>query len=84
MMRNFNIRPPKDWHLMIPVDYLTMLGLQKNAKMVITDSGGVQRESKWLGIECKVFREQTEWAEIDEGQIESPSNYIIDALEGGV
>lgn len=82
MMAKFNIRCHPEWELIPPVNYLKCIGYQKHADLVITDSGGVQRESKWLGTECKVFRDETEWHEIDEGQIEKPSAFILDTLEG--
>jgi UDP-N-acetylglucosamine 2-epimerase (non-hydrolysing) len=43
-----------------PLGYLEFLALQKNAKLVITDSGGIQEESTYLGIPCLTLRENTE------------------------
>jgi len=43
-----------------PVGYLEFMGLQKNAKMIITDSGGVQEESTYFGVPCYTIRENTE------------------------
>jgi len=45
---------------MAPASYLVFLGLQKNASLVITDSGGIQEESTFLGIPCLTMRENTE------------------------
>lgn len=45
---------------MPPVGYLEMLGLNKNAKMVMTDSGGIQEETTALGVACITLRENTE------------------------
>lgn len=43
-----------------PVGYLDFLNLQLNAAAVITDSGGIQEETTYLGIPCITFRENTE------------------------
>lgn len=43
-----------------PVGYLQMLGLMKSARMVLTDSGGIQEETTALGIPCVTLRENTE------------------------
>jgi UDP-GlcNAc3NAcA epimerase len=46
-----------------PQGYRTSLALQLHAAAVLTDSGGVQRESAWLGVPCLVLRQTTEWVE---------------------
>ena len=47
-------------HLLPPQGYLEMLGLMAGAKVVLTDSGGIQEETTALGIPCITLRENTE------------------------
>jgi UDP-N-acetylglucosamine 2-epimerase (non-hydrolysing) len=43
-----------------PMSYLSMLGLMRNARLALTDSGGIQEETTALGIPCVTLRENTE------------------------
>lgn len=43
-----------------PVGYLDFISLQKNAEVVVTDSGGIQEETTYLGVQCVTVRDNTE------------------------
>jgi UDP-N-acetylglucosamine 2-epimerase len=49
--------------LMEPVGYFETLKLAASARVVVTDSGGLQKEAFWVGTPCVTLRERTEWME---------------------
>ncbi len=50
----------RGFHMLDPLPYLEFLALQRRASAVITDSGGIQEETTYLGIPCITLRENTE------------------------
>src|SRR4030066_924318 len=53
--------PPKaDIILTEPIGYIDFLSLTKNAELIMTDSGGIQEESTYLGVQCITVRSTTE------------------------
>jgi UDP-GlcNAc3NAcA epimerase len=59
-----------------PVGYLESLALTRAAAVVVTDSGGVQREAYWLGVPCVTLRRETEWEET----VELGANLPLDPI----
>jgi len=79
MMRAFDLQPD-GVELIEPVDYLTFLWLEANAKLVLTDSGGVQEETCILGVPCVTLRDNTERPET----LEVGSNILAGAEPGRI
>src|SRR5690606_17426346 len=70
-----DLRMIQEFHLIDPVGYLEMIWLLKKAGLVMTDSGGVQKEAYFFGKPCVTMRDQTEWVEL----VEIGANELVGA-----
>ena len=60
-MAEFGLQPDSDGvHVLPPLGYLDFLALEAHARLVLTDSGGIQEETTYLGIPCLTARPNTE------------------------
>ena len=79
-----------EFDLIDPVGYFDMIALLQRSKVVLTDSGGLQKEAFFFNSPCVTMRDQTEWVELvengfnmiagaDSDQIIAAFNQMIDA-----
>jgi UDP-GlcNAc3NAcA epimerase len=77
-----NIHLKEHIRVVEPVGYFDMLILEENARLIATDSGGVQREAYYMSIPCLTLRDETEWvATVDTGWnklVGADQNLIVD------
>lgn len=61
-------------HLLEPLGYLDMAALASQARVIVTDSGGLQKEAYWYGVPCVTARPSTEWIDT----VEAGANVLVD------
>jgi UDP-N-acetylglucosamine 2-epimerase len=60
--------------LVEPLGYLELASLASQARVIVTDSGGLQKEAYWYGVPCVTVRPSTEWADT----VEAGANVLVD------
>jgi len=72
-LKEFQIVPAKNILILEPVSYFEMIWLLTHCNLVITDSGGLQKEAFFFQKPCITVRDETEWVEL----IENGVNFIV-------
>jgi UDP-GlcNAc3NAcA epimerase len=65
---------PPNVRLVEPLGYLDMAALASQARVIVTDSGGLQKEAYWYGVPCVTARPSTEWIDT----VEVGANVLVD------
>ena len=66
-IKQYGLDIPQNIRVIEPIGYLEMVWLEVHCDLVVTDSGGVQKEAYFHGKYCVTLREETEWVELVEG-----------------
>ncbi len=86
LLIEYGIKPTENVQLIDPVGYLDMITLERNARMILTDSGGIQKEAYFYRVPCVTLRPETEWIEtVAEGWnrvVDTDPVRILDAVRG--
>jgi UDP-GlcNAc3NAcA epimerase len=67
--------PPPNIVVSEPLGYLDLAALASQARVIVTDSGGLQKEAYWYGVPCVTARPSTEWVDT----VEFGANVLVDA-----
>lgn len=80
LQKSGGLRKFRNINIIDPLSYNEMLILEKNSRVIFTDSGGVQKEAFWLKIPCITMRDRTEWIET----VEAGFNVLTGADRNGI
>lgn len=74
VLADLQIDLPPRIQLAAPLGYLDLAALTSQARVIITDSGGLQKEAYWYGVPCVTLRASTEWVDT----VETGANRLVD------
>ncbi len=74
-IRTHRLPVPDNVRLLPPLGYLDFAALASQARVIVTDSGGLQKEAYWYGVPCVTLRPSTEWVDT----LEVGANVLVDA-----
>jgi UDP-GlcNAc3NAcA epimerase len=63
VLEDASLEAPPNVRLLRPLGYLDFTALASQARVIATDSGGLQKEAYWHGVPCVTLRDTTEWTE---------------------
>jgi UDP-N-acetylglucosamine 2-epimerase len=87
VLERAGVAVPSGVTLLEPVGYLAMIALEHHARVIATDSGGVQKEAYLAGVPCVTLRGETEWVETVEtgwNRLAPDPGDLAGALEGAL
>jgi UDP-GlcNAc3NAcA epimerase len=79
-LTRLNLGYDSDLHIGAPVPFFEMMALEAGARLILTDSGGVQKEAYFHGVPCVTIRTETEWVET----VESGWNRLAEASPAAI
>ena len=83
-IKEHNIIVPNNINIVEPVGYLEMVWLEVHSDLIVTDSGGVQKEAYFHGKYCITLREETEWVELVENGFNKLVGYDAKLIVDGI
>lgn len=83
-IKEHNVTVPNNINIVDPVGYLEMVWLEVHSDLIVTDSGGVQKEAYFHGKYCITLREETEWVELVEHGFNKLVGYDTKLIVDGI